>query len=376
MPFPRATLTERIDEALQDIAAARIYDSTTGSVVDATMLQTSPLRTIGTMAAGAAYEEDGYLDWIALQATPWTATEDGTATAWAALKGVTREPATPATTSRVLQGAPGQLIPAGTVFSRTDGFGYASAADVQLDASGAGFVPLVATATGAAGNAPAGTALTPTLTIAGLSVQPPQAVITGGSDIEAFATFRTRYLLAYQQTAEGGAAGDYLRWALAVPGVTRAWILPLGYGPGTVLAYTMFDAAEPLAGGFPQGTNGVATAETRDVPATGDQLAVANAIFPLRPVTALVYSMAPAPFPVPFAIHTTAAVPAAVQAAVAAAIDVVFLALASPLGVEIEVSPFQAAIGSVAGMPAFTLSLAPILAPVGALPVRGAVTYA
>ena len=56
----------------------------------------------------------------------------------------------------------------------------------------------------------------------------------------------------------------------------------------------MMDVSEAAHGGFPQGTNGVAGAETRDTAATGDQLAVANYIYPLRPATALVYACAPA----------------------------------------------------------------------------------
>ena len=48
--------------------------------------------------------------------------------------------------------------------------------------------------------------------------------------------------------------------------------------------------ARPCHGGFPQGTNGVAALETRDTAATGDQLAVANYLYPLRPVTPIVYA--------------------------------------------------------------------------------------
>ena len=50
---------------------------------------------------------------------------------------------------------------------------------------------------------------------------------------------------------------------------------------------------KPHSNGFPQGTNGVATDDGRASAATGDQLTVANAIFPLQPVTALVYAVAP-----------------------------------------------------------------------------------
>ena len=80
---------------------------------------------------------------------------------------------------------------------------------------------------------------------------------------------------------------DYATWAISVPGVTRAWCLRNGYGAGTVVI--MLDAAQAGHDGFPVGQDGVATDEPRGVPAVGDQLTVANALYPLQPVTALVY---------------------------------------------------------------------------------------
>ena len=60
----------------------------------------------------------------------------------------------------------------------------------------------------------------------------------------------------------------------------------------------MFDVANAANGGFPQGTDGCASEETRGPTASGDQLAVAEHIWPMQPVTALVYVAAPVPLPV------------------------------------------------------------------------------
>jgi uncharacterized phage protein gp47/JayE len=46
-----------------------------------------------------------------------------------------------------------------------------------------------------------------------------------------------------------------------VPGVTRAWCAPNGFGSGTVVVYTMWDSAEAAHNGFPQGTDGVSQNE-------------------------------------------------------------------------------------------------------------------
>ena len=98
---------------------------------------------------------------------------------------------------------------------------------------------------------------------------------------------------AYREPPRGGAEMDYATWAISVPGVTRAWCLRNGYGAGTVVVYIMLDAAQAGHDGFPVGQDGVATDEPRGVPAVGDQLTVANALYPLQPVTALVYVCSP-----------------------------------------------------------------------------------
>ena len=113
--------------------------------------------------------------------------------------------------------------------------------------------------------------------------------LTGGSNTEDQEAFRARVMDAYREPPRGGAEMDYATWAISVPGVTRAWCLRNGYGAGTVVVYIMLDAAQAGHDGFPVGQDGVATDEPRGVPAVGDQLTVANALYPLQPVTALVY---------------------------------------------------------------------------------------
>ncbi|MED8993492.1 baseplate J/gp47 family protein, partial [Escherichia coli] len=105
-------------------------------------------------------------------------------------------------------------------------------------------------------------------------------------------TFRQRVLYAYQNPPQGGAASDYVQWALEVPGVTRAWCVNRALGPGSVGVYIMCD--ETTEDGFPEGTDGVASTEGwTDRKATGLQLTVADHLRDLQPVTALVYVMSP-----------------------------------------------------------------------------------
>jgi uncharacterized phage protein gp47/JayE len=127
----------------------------------------------------------------------------------------------------------------------------------------------------------------------------------------------------------------------------------------------MMDAAEAAHGGFPQGTNGVATADARDTIATGDQLSVANYVDTKCNVNALFYACAPAPNTITISIsgltNATSAVKNAIQAAVAA----VFLADGSPGGVRLSdgtaggtilISDIDGAIGSVSGSAGYVIA--------------------
>ena len=46
---------------------------------------------------------------------------------------------------------------------------------------------------------------------------------------------------AFQEKPQGGSDADYKKWALAVSGVTRAWVEPRLMGAGTVGVYIMID---------------------------------------------------------------------------------------------------------------------------------------
>lgn len=364
--FSRPTLTQLRDQAVSDILIGTGLPS---------LLRRSPLRALAYAIAGLVQGLYGYLDWISRQSVPFTAT-GAFLEAWAALVGITRLPAAAANGMATLTGS--GPIPAGSVLRRSDGAEYTTLAAITIVTTGT--VSIIASVAGADGTLATGSMLTLISPVLGLSSAAIVASGSAGADQELDQALRTRMLQRYAAPPQGGDAADYIGWALAVPGVTRAWTKPLSMGAGTVVVYTMWDNSEAASLGFPQGTNGVASAETRDVVATGDQLAVANALYPLRPATALVYSVAPVPHLVNFVIHPKAVISAggALDLAIKAAIDGVFLALADPLATELETDQFQVAIAAVAGMPDFTMTspAAPITAANGSLPVRGTLAYA
>jgi uncharacterized phage protein gp47/JayE len=223
--------------------------------------------------------------------------------------------------------------------------------------------------------------------VSGIPVNGTGTSVTAGADQEIDDDLRTRMLLAYAAPPQGGDRADYVQWALAVSGVTRAWVAPNGSGAGTVVVYTMFDESESANGGFPQGTNGVSQYDAgpggapRDTVATGDQLTVANALVTQQPVSALVYSVAPINAPQNFAIGGLGSnnTPT-MQAAITAALQDMFLRLGNVGGTTdpstgeawppIDPSDWYAAISSVTGIGRFTVTspTAPISPGTGQLP--------
>ena len=327
MPFARPTLTQLIQRASSDITA--------GLQAGTALLRFSNLTILGKVIAKAANALYGYLDFIALQANPFTATGEY-AVAWGALKGVFTKGATSAGGPITFVGTNGIVVPAGTTVIRGDGATFVTTADATIAMQSAS-APVVAAIAGSAGNTPAGTSFSLGKGIAGISSSAVAAAgLQGGADVEAIDDFKARYLQIYAAPPQGGAPGDYLEWAETMSGVTRAWARPNGMGAGTVVVYFMMDDAEAVYGGFPQGTNGVATAETRDTPATGDQLLVANAIYPLRPATALVYAVAPGQNVLGFTIAGMAGASVATKGLVQAAIQSAILTNSSPGGVTLS----------------------------------------
>lgn len=129
-------------------------------------------------------------------------------------------------------------VPAGTTVVTPDGTVEVVTTETGTIRVGDTYVTVAAraTAVGATGNLPAGTALR----IKGLGVQGIETVtvappgFTGGTDRETDEQLRERYLFALRNPRRSGSVADYKAWALAVNGVTDATVRPLARGPGTV----------------------------------------------------------------------------------------------------------------------------------------------
>lgn len=282
MPFKVPTFTELNDQVKQDIINAGIPGVNT-------VLKNSVIGTIGTVQAGLSWSHYSYLNNIAKQAVPWTATDEYLA-GWGNLKNVFQKAPTKATGLVEFTVINNEIIvPEGTSIKRQDGWEYITLED-SLDNK----AHIQSVETGLQGNADKDVVLTLGQSIAGVNLNVKVLTpVIGGADLEDEDSFRNRVIQSYRISGSQGREQEYIMWAQSVSQVSRAWVGRNGFGGGTVVIWIMCDDANAASGGFPIGENGSASQEYRYEVATGDQLAVANYIWDKQPVTALIIVCAP-----------------------------------------------------------------------------------
>lgn len=323
MAFTRPTLTEIIDRALADMSSRVVG-------VDGAVLRRSVLGVIARMLAGASHELHGRLDYIARQVIIDTA--DGEyLERWASVWGVRRKAAEFSVGNVRFTGTPGSTVPVGTQLQRQDGALFYTTAEGKVPSNGSITLPVMAGAAGAAGNTAGGVSLSLTQPVTGMRAQATAVApgISAGSDAEDDEALRSRLLTRIQDPPQGGAAADYVNWALEVPGVTRAWIYPLELGLGTVTLRFVRDDEDDI------------------IPDATEVAAVAAHIEALRPVTAQVYVVAPIAKPLNMTIRI-APNSEAVRASVEAELRDLIRREAEPGGT-ILISHLREAISTAAG---------------------------
>ncbi|WP_158658376.1 baseplate J/gp47 family protein [Achromobacter sp. AONIH1] len=320
------------------------------------LLRYSNVRVLGDVQAGLAHLHYGFLDGIARDAVPWTARGEYLA-AWGALKNVYLKPATGATGAVQFDATPGAILDEGAEINAASGVAYRTVQAATASATGRLTASVAALLPGVSGNCPAGTVMSLGVAVPGVTSQGrASSDLTGGANTEDQEAFRVRVMDAYRAPPRGGAELDYVTWAKSVPGVTRAWCLRNGYGAGTVVVYIMLDAAQAGHDGFPVGQDGVATDEPRGVPAIGDQLTVANAFYPLQPVTALVYVCAPRRNSLTLTLEGLSGASLSTRAAIAQAVAGVLMLSGSPNRAVVSRTDIVTAIRAVPQTAGFVLS--------------------
>lgn len=225
--FSTPTLAELIDQAEANFNA-RLPGADS-------RLRNSVLNVLARTISGQTLLGFKYLDWVARQAIPDTADAENLDN-WGRVWGIIRTAATKAAGSVTFTGTNGITVPTGTQVQRADGVTYTTTADATI-AVGSASASVLADEVGEDGNASASTGVTLVSPISGVNSTAVVAAggLAGGEDIESDDGYRARILARIQQPPHGGAKSDYVQWALANAGVTRAWCTPLEMGLGTVM---------------------------------------------------------------------------------------------------------------------------------------------
>jgi uncharacterized phage protein gp47/JayE len=147
--------------------------------------------------------------------------------------GITRKPGTKATATLSITGTDGTAITKGKIFITIDGLQY-EADEAATIASGTATVNVTAVEVGEAYNAAAASITGQLINLAGITSVTNVAAAEGGTDREIDSALLARLRDFLQSTPTSGNAAHYKQWALSVPGVGSAKVIPLWDGTGTV----------------------------------------------------------------------------------------------------------------------------------------------
>jgi uncharacterized phage protein gp47/JayE len=244
MPWSTPTLRD-----VRTLVRDNIRASLPGS--DATIAN-SVLRVLSDTQGALCHLTLQYIDWLALQLLPdtaeaewldrhgqiWLVNADGT---------VGRKQATLASGSATATGTPGIVIPAGSLLGSSNGVDYETM-DLIIIGDLPTPVNIRALDAGIQGNQVEGSFLAWAAALDGVDGTVTVIEMDGGTDTETDDELRYRVLTRIRQPPMGGDQKDYVQWALAVPGVTRAWCQPNGLGIGTIIVRFLMDDLRPPDG--------------------------------------------------------------------------------------------------------------------------------
>lgn len=268
--------------------------------------------------------------------------------------GITRKPSAKAVGSIqfTFSGLP-VTVPIGTILQTQEGIQFETTSEVVN-----GIASAKALLAGNESNVDDGMVLVLTTPIAGVMSEAKCLGIAGGLDQEDDESLRSRILERQSLVPMGGSKADYVRWALEVPGVTRAWCYPLENGDGTVVVRFVCDNEESL------------------IPTSQKVSEVSAYIAERQPATAAVSIVAPQAYPIPFTFTTLSPNDEATRAQIKAELVALFERESEP-GVMMLLSHIRAAISASAAENDFALSSpsANVIVPNGYIATVGEITW-
>lgn len=159
----------------------------------------------------------------------------------AKIRGITRRSATAAYGELLITGTPDTVIPAGSLFATASidenpSIDYETLENAVIQKNGSVSVPIQCKQAGLIGNTTANTIILVGNRITGITAVTNPEAITGGTEEETDESMTTRITEYDKSQGESytGSIADYKRWALSVPGVGEATVIPAQDDTGLV----------------------------------------------------------------------------------------------------------------------------------------------
>lgn len=236
MPFKVYSLKELIDECETSYIALAKKEN----------LPISESKAKARTLAYACNKLCDYIRFLGKQIIPTTA-EAEYLEAHCALKGIFRKQKTAAYGAILVKGLTNTEITVGTILIRkTDNVKY-SVSETAILTTSPQEVKVICQDKGSIGNAQEGKILDFAVVTAGVESSAVVKLIGSGADTETDKDLLIRYLEVVRNVYHGGADSDYVKWALSVEGVNRAWCYPCEMGIGSVTVRIMTPTGFPDA---------------------------------------------------------------------------------------------------------------------------------
>lgn len=239
MPWLSRTLKQHVTDAVRAFTA-----NLPGA--DAALARNN-LKPVAKIIGGKTFELERFAAWAADQRFVLTSDVDQLDRHGAEMKpAVPRKEASAARGGVIITAAGAITLATGAVLLRSDGAAFTVDAGIVLAGAGTATVQVTAALAGADGATEADAILSASSGLIGSATfAVAEAGLGGAGDREQDGAYKARLLFAKAFPEHAGAPPDWLRYTLAVPGVTRAYIDPLGQGRGTVVVYPFFDLTRP-----------------------------------------------------------------------------------------------------------------------------------
>lgn len=247
VPIPSITqATENAARLLQEALAQAVQAANPATVLPTDLeLARSNLKALAFVEGVGLHGAYRYLrDFVARQAIPTKSSGEFLIGWLDTFKMALKDPAA-SSGSATGTGVDGTLLASGTLLQHAaSGRMFRTTADATV-AAGAITISLIALQVGAAGNIAAAGELTLVSSVDGIDSAFLSSGLSGGADQEKEPEALYRLQQRLSNPKMGGSPADYATWALALPGITRAWGIRNPAGPTTAGVIIMADANAP-----------------------------------------------------------------------------------------------------------------------------------